>query len=78
MGFSVRLILGSNGTLGWRIGLQADTQQRRLDVLVARFSCRQRRVIPEAGLTLDADENVYGTTSQGGSYGYGVVWEIKP
>ncbi len=31
---------------------------------------------PFAGVTIDANGNLYGTTSGGGSYGYGTVWEI--
>ncbi len=33
---------------------------------------------PEGGVTLDANGNLFGTASQGGAYGYGVVWEITP
>jgi uncharacterized repeat protein (TIGR03803 family) len=33
---------------------------------------------PWAGLTFDADGNLYGTTSAGGSSGAGVVFELKP
>jgi len=30
------------------------------------------------GLTMDSQGNLYGTTTHGGKYGYGVVWEITP
>jgi uncharacterized repeat protein (TIGR03803 family) len=33
---------------------------------------------PSAGLVFDASGNLYGTTFQGGSYGYGTVFELKP
>lgn len=33
--------------------------------------------IPIAGVTLDASGNLYGTTSAGGSYGYGTVFQLK-
>jgi uncharacterized repeat protein (TIGR03803 family) len=33
---------------------------------------------PLCGLVWDSKGNLYGTTSGGGSYGYGVVWEITP
>jgi uncharacterized repeat protein (TIGR03803 family) len=33
---------------------------------------------PEGGVVLDGDGNVYGTTPNGGPYGYGAVWEITP
>jgi len=33
---------------------------------------------PNAGLILDSSGNLYGTTPNGGSYGYGVVFELSP
>lgn len=33
---------------------------------------------PEASPVVDAQGNIYGTTSSGGAYGHGVVWEISP
>jgi uncharacterized repeat protein (TIGR03803 family) len=33
--------------------------------------------IPVAGVILDAKHNLYGTTSAGGSYGYGTVFQLK-
>ncbi len=33
---------------------------------------------PEAAPVVDAQGNIYGTTSSGGTYGQGVVWEISP
>ena len=33
--------------------------------------------VPVAGVTMDATGNLYGTTSAGGSYGYGTVFELK-
>jgi uncharacterized repeat protein (TIGR03803 family) len=33
---------------------------------------------PEAPPVVDAHGNIYGTTLQGGAYGFGVVWEITP
>lgn len=33
---------------------------------------------PASTVLFDADGNMYGTTSQGGAYGYGVIWEITP
>jgi uncharacterized repeat protein (TIGR03803 family) len=34
--------------------------------------------LPMCSLVFDANGNIYGTASQGGQYGYGVVWEITP
>lgn len=33
---------------------------------------------PEANLTFDAAGNLYGTTSEGGTYGFGTVFELSP
>jgi uncharacterized repeat protein (TIGR03803 family) len=33
---------------------------------------------PISSVLVDAQGNLYGTTSAGGAYGYGVVWEITP
>jgi hypothetical protein len=42
------------------------------------FTGRSDGGYPEAGVTLDASGNVYGTTTVGGQYNYGVVFEITP
>jgi len=43
------------------------------------FGQRGDGAYPEAGVTLDANGNIYGTTSVGGAYGpYGIVFEITP
>lgn len=33
---------------------------------------------PIGNLALDASDNLYGTTENGGAYGYGVIWEVTP
>ncbi len=33
---------------------------------------------PGAGVTVDRQGNVYGTTPTGGAYGFGIVYELKP
>ena len=33
---------------------------------------------PYSNVVFDNYGNMYGTTSEGGAYGYGVVWEITP
>ena len=33
---------------------------------------------PSGIIAIDAEGNLYGTASSGGTYGYGVIWEITP
>ena len=33
---------------------------------------------PVGTLTVDSSGNLYGTTTEGGTYDYGVIWEITP
>ena len=42
------------------------------------FTCGNDGAYPYAGPTIDSSGNVYGTTTAGGSFGQGVVWEIRP
>ena len=43
------------------------------------FDERGDGIYPEAGVTLDANGNIYGTTTGGGAYGSnGIVFEITP
>ena len=48
-----------------------------LDKTLYRFPGGHRGSDPEYGIVLDATGNVYGTTSYGGSYGWGTVYELK-
>jgi len=43
-----------------------------------RFEIGANGQAPIGGVTLDANSNLYGTTSAGGAYGAGVIWEITP
>lgn len=42
------------------------------------FDCGGGGCNPYSGVTFDANGNLYGTTFEGGVYGYGVVREIMP
>jgi uncharacterized repeat protein (TIGR03803 family) len=43
---------------------------------LASFNSPANGQKPNAGVTLDASGNLYGTTSQGAANGYGAVWEV--
>jgi hypothetical protein len=34
--------------------------------------------VPNGNVVMDAAGNIYGTTQDGGNYGYGTVWELSP
>lgn len=48
------------------------------EMVLYSFSTGADGTIPVAGVTLDASGNLYGTTSVGGTYGYGTVFELTP
>jgi len=39
---------------------------------------RAQGIFPMSGLNLDQEGNLYGTTVEGGAYGYGVVFKLTP
>lgn len=47
-------------------------------VLHTFIGVTQRGAYPQGSLVADAVGNLYGTTSQGGAYGYGTVFELMP
>jgi uncharacterized repeat protein (TIGR03803 family) len=50
--------------------------------VIHNFTGGRDGAVPNAGVTLDAAGNLYGTTSEGGSgfrgSGFGVIYELKP
>ncbi len=48
------------------------------ETLLHSFGATGDGARPEAGLVLDAQGNLYGTTYEGGAYGLGVVFELSP
>jgi uncharacterized repeat protein (TIGR03803 family) len=42
------------------------------------FNGRADGYAPNAGLSLDSGGNIYGTTSEGGSFGHGTVFKLSP
>src|SRR5579885_3012174 len=65
-GCGVVFKLSPNGSGGWT------------ETVIRAFSGGRDGANPWAGLILDAAGNLYGTTSAGGKYGYGVVFELSP
>lgn len=45
--------------------------------ILHNFSAEPDGSVPVAGITLDSSGNLYGTTSEGGTDGYGTVFELK-
>ncbi len=64
--------LNGNGTV-FRLGLSGSSPYR---VLYSFGQGSTDGKIPVAGVTLDAAGNIYGTTSAGGIYGYGTVFQL--
>jgi uncharacterized repeat protein (TIGR03803 family) len=48
------------------------------EVVLHSFGLGTDGVHPYANLILDAHGDLYGTTNQGGAYGWGTVFEITP
>jgi len=46
------------------------------ETVIHNFNCNDDGCNPESGVTLDKKGNLYGTTASGGTYGYGVLYEI--
>src|SRR5450755_816204 len=56
-------------------GPPATSQQERI---LHSFSNNNQGEFPVTGLIVDAAGNLYGTTSSGGAYGQGTVFELSP
>jgi uncharacterized repeat protein (TIGR03803 family) len=63
-----------NGAV-FTLTLNSKTQQWT-EKVVYSFGKGKDGTVPVAGVTLDKLDNVYGTTSAGGAYGYGIVFEL--
>jgi uncharacterized repeat protein (TIGR03803 family) len=64
-----------NGTV-FRLAPKKKGRKWRERVLYS-FGSGTDGAIPVAGVTFDATGNLYGTTSAGGTYGYGTVFQLK-
>jgi uncharacterized repeat protein (TIGR03803 family) len=66
VGHSIAFELYPNGRGGWT------------PTVIHKFGSHPLGYIPEGGPVLDKAGNVYGTTIEGGAYGYGVVYKLSP
>jgi uncharacterized repeat protein (TIGR03803 family) len=64
-GFGVVFELSPNGSGGW-------------NQTVVHSFVGSDGVLPWSGLVWDSNGNLYGTSSAGGAYGYGTVYEVSP
>jgi len=66
-----------NGTV-FKLAIPTVTGGQWTEQTLYSFGTGSDGAIPIAGVTLDASGNLYGTTSAGGIYGYGTVFELVP
>jgi len=66
-----------NGTV-FKLAIPAVTGGEWTEEVLHSFGTGTDGTIPIAGVTFDASGNLYGTTSAGGSSGYGTVFELTP
>jgi uncharacterized repeat protein (TIGR03803 family) len=65
----------SGGAGGW--GTVFEVTPPHSKIVLYNFTNGADGGNPQSGLILDAEGNLYGTTSQGGVYGYGTVFELS-
>jgi uncharacterized repeat protein (TIGR03803 family) len=70
----------SSGGLGYGTiyELSRDSSGIWSDYILYAFTGGADGALPNGGLTLDVDGNIFGTTQQGGQYNYGSVFELSP
>jgi uncharacterized repeat protein (TIGR03803 family) len=54
------------------------TQSGWTRTVLHSFQGRDDGALPESNVVFDAQGNMYGTTTMGGHYGYGTVWQLTP
>jgi len=67
---------GGNGTV-FKLSVPVVTGGAWTEDLLYSFGTGTDGTIPVGGVTLDAYGDLYGTTSAGGTYGYGTVFQLK-
>jgi uncharacterized repeat protein (TIGR03803 family) len=66
-----------NGTV-FKLAIPTVTGGKWTEEVLYSFGTGTDGATPVAGVTFDASGNLYGTTSSGGTYGYGTVFELTP
>lgn len=66
-----------NGTV-FKLALPTKLGRKWKEKVLYSFGTGTDGTIPVSGVTFDAAGNIYGTTSAGGSYGYGTVYQLTP
>lgn len=69
--------LSGNGTV-FKLGPPKTKGGAWTEEVLYSFGTGTDGAVPVAGVNLDAAGNVYGTTSAGGAYGYGTVFQLTP
>jgi len=67
---------GANGT-GTVFRLRKQPNGSWVESIVYNFGAAPDGAVPVAGVSIDKSGNLYGTTSAGGAYGYGTVFQLK-
>ncbi len=66
-----------NGTV-FELAVPTVTGGKWAEKVLHSFGTGSDGTVPVAGVTFDASGNLYGTTSAGGTYGYGTVFRLVP
>jgi uncharacterized repeat protein (TIGR03803 family) len=66
-----------NGTV-FKLAIPKKTGGKWKEKILYSFGKGTDGATPVAGVSFDAARNLYGTTSGGGAYGYGTVFQLKP
>jgi uncharacterized repeat protein (TIGR03803 family) len=67
----------SNGTV-FKLAAPKKQGRKWRETVLYSFGQGTDGAIPMAGVTFDASGNLYGTTSAGGTYGNGTIFQLKP
>ena len=67
------------GTIGsYGYGTVFEVAKDGTETVLHKFVQNSDGLTPFGGVVMDAQENLYGTTSQGGAYNVGTVFKVTP